>query len=84
MREALGQAGVKAFVLEKTERQLRRLGRRQGDRLYRWLLEADMDLKGNSSLPLRTILERLFVRIAVPEGISRRTGCSCTSAAFSV
>ena len=68
LREALGQAGVKAFVLEKTERQLRRLGRRQGDRLYRWLLEADMDLKGNSSLPLRTILERLFVRIAVPEG----------------
>ena len=64
LREALQQAGVKPFVLEKTERQLRRLGRERAEQLYRWLLEADLDLKGASALPPRTVLERLLVRLA--------------------
>lgn len=63
-RDALVQAGVKGFVLEKTERHLRRLGRHRGRQLYAWLLQADLALKGASALPPQTILERLVVRLA--------------------
>jgi DNA polymerase-3 subunit delta len=63
---ALQQAGVKPFVLKKVEGQLRRLGRQRGSQLYRWLLEADLDLKGDSQMPPRLILERLIVRLAAP------------------
>jgi len=65
-REALAQAGFKPFLLSKVERQLRRLGRHRGSRLYRWLQDADLDLKGASSLPPRTVLERLAIRLAAP------------------
>jgi DNA polymerase III subunit delta len=68
LRGALEQAGVKPFVLQKSERQLRQLGRVRGLQLYRWLLDADLDLKGASPLPPRLILERLIVRIAAPQG----------------
>jgi len=64
---ALERAGVKTFVLQKAERQLRRLGRQRGSQLYRWLLEADLDLKGASSLPPRLVLERLILRLAAPQ-----------------
>lgn len=66
LRDALQQAGVQQFRLEPTERQLRRLGRHRGGRLYRWLLQADLDLKGASPLPRRLILERLILRLASP------------------
>jgi DNA polymerase-3 subunit delta len=65
--EALAQAGVRPFVIQKTERQLRRLGRGRGSELYRWLLEADLDLKGDSAMPPRLILERLVLRLAAGE-----------------
>jgi DNA polymerase-3 subunit delta len=74
LAKALEQAGVKSFVLQKAERQLRRLGRNRGVRLYQWLLEADLDLKGDSAMPPRPILERLVLRLAAPQetlGISR-------------
>lgn len=67
LRQALEQAGVRSFVLQKAERQLRRLGRNRGARLYRWLLEADLDLKGASALPPRLTLERLIIRLAAPQ-----------------
>ena len=60
LRQALEQAGIRAFVLQKAERQLRRLGRQRGGQLYRWLLEADLDLKGDSTIPPH-ILERLVL-----------------------
>jgi DNA polymerase-3 subunit delta len=63
---ALQQAGVNKFFLQKVEGQLRRLGRQRGSQLYRWLLEADLDLKGDSQMPPRLILERLIVRLAAP------------------
>ena len=62
-REALQQAGVNPYYVGKVERQLRRLGRHRGEQLYRWLLDADLDLKGDSTLPARMVLERLFVRL---------------------
>jgi DNA polymerase III subunit delta len=64
LREALEQAGVRSFVLQKAERQLKLLGRRRGAQLYRWLLQADLDLKGESAMPSRLILERLIVRLS--------------------
>jgi DNA polymerase-3 subunit delta len=63
---ALEEAGVKRFVLKKTERQLMTLGRHRGKRLIHWLLEADLDLKGGQATDPRTILERLLVRISNP------------------
>jgi DNA polymerase-3 subunit delta len=63
---ALQQAGVKPFVLQRAESQLKRLTRQRGGQLYHWLLEADLDLKGDSQLPPRLILERLIVRLAAP------------------
>jgi DNA polymerase III subunit delta len=66
LSQSLQRAGVKPFVMQKAERQLRRLGRNRGEKLYQWLLEADLDLKGNSALPTRLILERLIIRLAAP------------------
>jgi DNA polymerase-3 subunit delta len=64
---ALERAGVKRFVLEKTQRQLRQLGRHRGARLYRVLLQADLDLKGASALPPRLVLERLIVWLSAKQ-----------------
>ena len=69
LRGALEAAGCKPFVLAKSEAQLRRLGRRRGGRLYRWLLEADLAMKGISSSPdrARLVLEQLIVRVSAAE-----------------
>jgi DNA polymerase-3 subunit delta len=61
---ALEQAGVPPFARRNAEQQLRHLGRRRLDRLYDWLLVADLGLKGSSQLPPRTLLERLVVQLA--------------------
>jgi DNA polymerase III subunit delta len=68
LRQALEQAGVKPFLLGKIEPQLRKLGRARAGQLYRWLLEADLALKGSSSSPARSrlVLEQLIVRISAP------------------
>ncbi|HOM18653.1 MAG TPA: DNA polymerase III subunit delta [Thermoguttaceae bacterium] len=67
LREALRQAGVPVYFLEKAEGQLRRLGRVRGGQLYQQLLEADLALKGASALPPRLVLETLLVRLAAPQ-----------------
>src|SRR5205807_5277408 len=64
LARALDRAGVPPFAQRASEQQLRHLGRRRADRLYDWLLEADLGLKGFSQLPPRTLLERLVVRLA--------------------
>ncbi|MDI9445678.1 MAG: DNA polymerase III subunit delta [Pirellulaceae bacterium] len=64
LRSALAEAQVRTFVLDKSERQLKHLGRDRGRQLYRWLLEADLALKGDSALPGRLILENLLIRLA--------------------
>jgi len=69
LRAALEQAGIQSFVLKKAEGQLRRLGRQRGSRLYDWLLQADLDLKGAGALPPRSILERLIIRLAAPKEV---------------
>lgn len=74
LRYALEQAGVKPFLLGKVEAQLRRLGRARADKVYRWLLEADLALKGTSSSPARgrLVLETLILRISAQPGAAGR------------
>ena len=68
LRQALEQVGVKNWqgAMEKAEGNLRQLGARRAARLYRWLLEADLALKGSSSSGdrARLVLEQLFVRMS--------------------
>lgn len=67
--EAFDRAGVPAWpqARHSCEQQLRRLGKRKASRLFDWLLEVDLGLKGSSQLPPRTLLERLLVRLANPQ-----------------
>jgi DNA polymerase III subunit delta len=66
--DALREAGVtpKKFVLDKTERQLRQIGRGRARYIYDWLLQADLALKGGSSSGerARLVLEELIVRLS--------------------
>ncbi|MCG8583426.1 MAG: DNA polymerase III subunit delta [Pirellulales bacterium] len=66
LRQALESAGFKPFVIRKAEPQLRQIGRHRGAKLYGWLLEADLALKGASSSPERSrlVLEKLIVRLS--------------------
>ncbi|MGH7138648.1 MAG: DNA polymerase III subunit delta [Pirellulales bacterium] len=68
LRQSLELAGVKSFVAQKSEAQLRKLGRPRAGQIYRWLLDVDLALKGSSSAPARarTVLEQLVVRLGVP------------------
>lgn len=61
---ALEQVGVPPFGLKNAEAQLRHLGRRRLDRLYDWLLQMNLDLRGGSPLPARTLFERLLLKLA--------------------
>jgi DNA polymerase-3 subunit delta len=72
LRQALEQAGFKAFTLSKAESQLRQIGRVRAAQLYRWLLDADLALKGASSSPSRgrLVLERLLIRLSTAAGLA--------------
>jgi hypothetical protein len=66
LRDALSQAGVLPFKLSDAERQLRQIGRPRATQLTRWLLAADLAIKGHNSSDdrARIELERLIVRLA--------------------
>ena len=61
---AADRVGIPPFAKQGSEQQLRRLGRPRAERLYDWLLEADLGMKGGSALEPRTVLERLLVKLA--------------------
>jgi DNA polymerase-3 subunit delta len=63
---AMDQAGVPPFAQKGCEQQLRHLGKARTERLYNWLIQIDLGLKGSSQLPPRTLLERLVVQLARP------------------
>ena len=69
LRAALEAAGVRtaSFIMDKAERQLKAVGRQRAGRLYRWLLDADLALKGQSSQKLRArlVLEQLIARLSL-------------------
>jgi DNA polymerase-3 subunit delta len=66
LEEACRQAGIRDFALDKTRRQHAHLGPSRVDRLPSTLLKADLDLKGNSPLDPRVILEELLISLALP------------------
>jgi DNA polymerase-3 subunit delta len=70
--QAMNRLAVPPFARQSFEQQLRHLGPRRTDRLYPWLLEVELGLKGSSPLPPRTQLERLLVRLAAKEPASVR------------
>jgi DNA polymerase-3 subunit delta len=64
LEEACRIAGV--FGVDKTRRQHAHLGPARVDRLPEMLARADLDLKGNSPLDPRVVLEGLLVELALP------------------
>ena len=66
LRGALEQTGMPPFKLSSAEGQLKQIGRPRAKQLYRWLLAADLELKGyNSSKErARRVLEMLVVRLS--------------------
>jgi DNA polymerase-3 subunit delta len=68
---ALAQVGVPPFATGSAETQIRHLGRRRLDRLYDWLLQINMDLRGGSVLPPRTVFERFLLKLARKNEVAR-------------
>lgn len=64
LKSACQAAGIYPGAVEKTARQHTHLGPSRVDAIPALLLDADLDLKGNSSLPPRVILERLMLELA--------------------
>lgn len=63
---ALLQAGTPKYFVSGAETQLRQVGLLRARKLYRWLLDADLALKGWRSRPeeARIVLEQLVVRLS--------------------
>ena len=79
LRDALIQAGIAHWNrkgLERAESQLKQLGRGRAGRIYRWLLETDLALKGSHSNPHRArfALEQLLLRMAKDLGTKKPSG----------
>lgn len=62
--ESLTAGGVKPFAVQATTSYLKRITRKRAEQIFQWLLAADLDLKGASSLPERIIAERLLLQLA--------------------
>jgi DNA polymerase-3 subunit delta len=65
---AVAQAGVKPFQAQAAANYLKRLGRPRAEKIYRQLLQADLDLKGASQLPERVLMERLLMQLGGKAG----------------
>ncbi len=66
-REACKEAGLfYPAAIESTIKQHAHLGPSRVERLPEMLLKAEMDIKGASQLPPRTVIERLFAEFASP------------------
>jgi DNA polymerase-3 subunit delta len=66
LERACAEAGIPPFGREKTRSQHAHLGPRRVDQLPQLLLQADLDLKGSSSLPPRVVIEKLLTELARP------------------
>ncbi len=67
LQTVLSDSGVWRSVLDKSEKQLRTLGRHRGLKLRDMLFQADLNLKGGSKMNERLILETLIVNLSAPE-----------------
>jgi DNA polymerase III subunit delta len=64
LEEACREAGIAPFAFKSTGEQHAHLGPARVDRLPALLLQADLDLKGATSLTPETVMERLIVQLA--------------------
>lgn len=66
LRTALEQSGMPPFKISAAEGQLKQIGRDRAKLLYRWLLAADLELKGYNSTKdrARRVLETLVVKLS--------------------
>jgi len=60
LKQALKAAGVFPRDIDSSDRYLRRLNRQRAEKISHWLLETDLNLKGNSRLAPRLELEQLL------------------------
>jgi DNA polymerase-3 subunit delta len=67
LRQAVAESSAKVWpqMLDEAERNMKRLGRQRTGQLYRWLLEADLAIKGTRSKGdgPRMVMEELIVRL---------------------
>jgi DNA polymerase III subunit delta len=63
---AITEAGIQPWARDRAEAQLRHLGQRRLDKLFDWLIEANLGMKSTGALPDQILLERLLVRLARP------------------
>ncbi|MEO2022211.1 MAG: DNA polymerase III subunit delta [Pirellulaceae bacterium] len=70
---ALKQAGFHGGEASRAEKQLKRLGRERAAKLFQWLLEADLGMKGSHSKKARGhfVLEHLFLKLATRQPTAR-------------
>ena len=64
LEAAVKQAGFRYGETRKAEHQLKRLGRERAAKLFQWLLEADLAMKGSHSARGHFVLEHLFLKLA--------------------
>ncbi len=69
---AMEQAKIYPQLRSWAEQQMRHLGPRRINRLYDWMVQTEMGVRGSSQLPPRTLLERLVIWLARPAS-TRRT-----------
>jgi DNA polymerase-3 subunit delta len=70
--QALSRVGFAPFALRNAEQQMRHLGLRRLEKLFDWLLEMDLGLKGGNPLPPWMQMERFVVRLAQPREAARK------------
>lgn len=70
MELAMDRAGFPQWPQkrESGRKQMKQLGWSRLEKLYDWLLETDLGLKGGNALPPRLQLERLIVKLVKPRG----------------
>lgn len=66
LEAACRDSGIRPFAVEQTRQQHAHLGPSRVDRLPALLLQADLDIKGSSTLTPRAVLERLLVELSLP------------------
>jgi DNA polymerase-3 subunit delta len=66
LSQAMDEAGIPTYPIarQSAEQQMRHLGGRRLNRVYDWLLQANLGMKGGSQLPPRTLMERLVIQLA--------------------
>jgi DNA polymerase-3 subunit delta len=61
---ALQEVGINPWGARSAEQQMRHLGKQRLECIYDWLLQMNLDLRGNSAMPERTQFERFIIRLA--------------------